>query len=116
MRVREISSPTIGGKTLAVKGIESRQLGGRGDGEASGIGDEPPPEQELDALSIAFRERSAQEARRFRDATDSEHWVCVCFTSREEKEAFLRAANLAKLGDKYLDGRKVARALGVAID
>lgn len=71
---------------------------------------------EFTALEQGYRDRAKAEADRFKRATDSEYWVAVCFTTREEKEAFLRAAGLAHLGDKYLDGRQVAAALDVDID
>lgn len=68
---------------------------------------------ELDALAIGFRERTKREDERFRLATDSEFWFALCFKSREEKDAFLRAARLWHVGDKYLDGRAAAAVLGV---
>jgi hypothetical protein len=68
---------------------------------------------ELDALEAAFRDRRRQEDRRFKQATDSEFWVAVCFASRQQKEAFLARAGLAEIGDKYLDGVRVAEKLGV---
>lgn len=68
---------------------------------------------ELDALAKGFRERTKREDERFRLATDSEYWFAVCFRTREDKEAFLRAARLMALGDKYLDGYAVARTLGI---
>jgi len=66
---------------------------------------------ELTALEQGYRDRAKAEAKRFRDATDSEFWFAVCFKTREAKEAFLEAWGLEELGDKYLDGRKVDRAL-----
>lgn len=71
---------------------------------------------EFTALEQGYRDRAKAEADRFKRATDSEYWVAVCFTTREEKEAFLRVAGLAHIGDKYLDGRQVAAALDVDID
>ena len=71
---------------------------------------------ELDAMQQAYRDRAKAEADRFRNATDSEYWVAVCFKTRADKEAFLRAARLLHLGDKYLDGYGVASALGVEIE
>ena len=68
---------------------------------------------EFTALEQGYRDRAKNEADRFKRATDSEYWVAVCFDSREEKERFLRAAGLDTLGDKYLDGRDVARALDI---
>lgn len=66
---------------------------------------------ELSAMEQAYRDRAKAEADRFRGATDSEFWFAVCFTSREEKEAFLAGFGLARLGDKYIDGRALAKAL-----
>jgi len=66
---------------------------------------------ELSALEQGYRQRAKMEASRFKDATDSEFWFAVCFHNREEKEAFLQEFKLAKLGDKYLAGAKVASIL-----
>lgn len=71
---------------------------------------------EFTALEEGYRNRAKAEADRFKRATDSEFWFAVCFTTREEKEAFLRAAGLADLGDKYLDGNDVAHHLGIPLD
>lgn len=67
--------------------------------------------QELTAMEQAYRDRARAEADRFTAATDSEFWFAVCFTSRDEKEDFLREFGAARLGDKYLDGRALARRL-----
>jgi hypothetical protein len=67
---------------------------------------------EAEAVMSAFQKRAADEAHRFREATDSEFWCCFCFQTREQKEEFLRAFNLLSLGDKYLDGPKAARRMG----
>lgn len=66
---------------------------------------------EAAALTAAFRSRTQQENDRFRRATDSEYWIAVCFTSRDDKEAFLTEFGLTDLGDKYLDGTKLAERL-----
>ena len=70
---------------------------------------------ELSAMGQAYRDRAQAEASRFRQATDSEFWFAVCFTSREEKETFLKEFGLDRLGglstDKYIDGRALTRAL-----
>lgn len=70
---------------------------------------------ELDALAKGFRERTKREDERFKLATDSEYWFAVCFKTREDKDAFLATARLMAVGDKYLDGYAVARALGIAL-
>jgi hypothetical protein len=68
---------------------------------------------ELDTLAKGFRDRTKREDERFRLATDSEYWFAVCFKSRADKDAFLAAARLMQVGDKYLDGYAVARTLGI---
>jgi hypothetical protein len=70
---------------------------------------------ELTALEQGYRDRAKAETDRFKRATDSEYWFAVCFTSREEKEAFLKAAGLTHLGDKYLPGNDVAATLGIEL-
>ena len=70
---------------------------------------------DLDAVQAGFRKRAADESNRFALATDTEYWACLCFQTREQKEAFLAALDLLKFGDKYLDGQEVAKQLGVAL-
>ncbi|RTE47903.1 hypothetical protein [Actinobaculum sp. 352] len=67
--------------------------------------------RELSALEQSYRDRAKAEENRFRQATDSEYWIAVCFPSREEKEKFLRKWDLIDHGDKYLDGRIVDHIL-----
>lgn len=68
---------------------------------------------ELDAVQEGFRNRAKAEHERFALATDTEYWACLCFQSREQKEAFLAALNILQHGDKYLDGPAVAKELGI---
>lgn len=77
---------------------------------------EPPVQAATDAVAAyksAFQLRAKSEQRRLTLSTDSEYWVCVCFETREQKEAFLKRMKLADLGDKHIDGIEVARRLGV---
>lgn len=67
--------------------------------------------EEVGELEKAFRGRMDKEKARFKKATDSEFHICIYFADRAEKEKFLRDFNLARFGDKFLDGRKVAQAL-----
>lgn len=69
--------------------------------------------RELDALASGWRERTNNEADRYRNATDSEYWVAICFKTRRDKERFLSEAGLLTLGDKYIDGHRAATALGI---
>lgn len=70
---------------------------------------------ELSELQKGFKQRADAEKDRFIKATDSEYWFAVCFESRQEKEAFLKAARIGKkmMGDKYIDGQKLAKVLGI---
>lgn len=80
--------------------------------------DEPAEEtakRELSELEEAFKRRAEAEQERFMLATDPEYWVALCFQSRDQKEEFLRALDLMKHGDKYLDGWTVAKQLGVKL-
>lgn len=70
---------------------------------------------DLDAVQKGFRDRIKQENNRFELATDTEYWTCLCFQTREQKEAFLKALELFEQGDKYLDGREVANRLNVEL-
>ena len=47
--------------------------------------------------------------------TDSEYWAAVCFETRAQKEAFLKALDVFRQGDKYLDGLEVARRMGIEL-
>jgi hypothetical protein len=71
--------------------------------------------RELTALEQGYRERAANEQKRFIAATDSEHWFAVSFPSRADKERFLRAIGLTGRAapDKYMTGDQLAAALGI---
>lgn len=70
---------------------------------------------DLTALQEGFRRRANDEGKRFARATDSEYWACLCFQTREQKEAFLNALGILGLGDKYIDGRDAAEKLGIEL-
>lgn len=65
--------------------------------------------EELGESEKGFRERMKQENKRFRDMCDTEYWFCVCFTSRGQKEEFLRKAGI-DTDLKYIDGHDMAKA------
>lgn len=66
--------------------------------------------EELGEVEKSFRARMDAENKRFRDMCDTEYWCCVCFTSRAQKEEFLKSLGLDPL-DKYIDGKEMARAM-----
>jgi len=69
----------------------------------------------MSAALVAFKKAATGEAQTFKDNTDTEYWFAVCFQSREQKDAFLKAMDWANHGDKYLDGKFVAKRLGVEL-
>lgn len=71
---------------------------------------------EMSVLESGFKSRAKEEAKRFTEATDSEYWLALCFQTREQKEEFLNKLKLIDLGDKYLDGLRVAKRLNVDIE
>lgn len=76
---------------------------------------EESPAIELDAVQKGFRERAAQEAQRFEDATDTGYYSCLVFENRAQLDAFLAGIGMLNQGDLYLDGREVAAKLGIAL-
>jgi hypothetical protein len=68
-------------------------------------------------VTTAFAQRAQDDRARFLDATDSEYWFAVCFTSREQKEAFLNAVQWPGVepDDKYIHGEDIASALVIEL-
>lgn len=76
---------------------------------------EESPEVELSALQQGFRDRASQEAARFADATDTGYYSCIVFENRAQNDAFLTAIGMLGDSDLFLDGRAVAKKLGIDI-
>lgn len=72
-------------------------------------------EIELDAVQQGFRDRAAQEAQRFEDATDTGYYSCLVFENRAQLDAFLEGIGMQGESDLYLDGREVARKMKIDI-
>lgn len=64
---------------------------------------------EMSALLKAFKETKENIKKIKQQATDSEYWFCICFQSREQKDVFLKEKGWDEIGNKYLDGSKIAR-------
>lgn len=65
-------------------------------------------------IEQAFRDRMKQEKERYRDVCDSEYWFAVCFTSRAQRNEFLKKIGIdPEL--KYIDGHEMAKAYRKAI-
>lgn len=52
----------------------------------------------------------------YRIANDDEFWLAICFQSEEQKFQFLELSGWIALGDKYIDGLKVAQRLTLAVE
>lgn len=72
-------------------------------------------EAETGALRTSFMERMKAEQDTKRAALDSEHWFCVCFMTREQKDAFLNATGWTVMGDKYIDGNELADVMKIEL-
>lgn len=70
---------------------------------------------EISAALKAIIEQKRAMREVYRTTTDPEFWFAVCFQSRAQKDDFLEATGWAALGDKYIDGLKVAQLMGVPI-
>ncbi len=73
-------------------------------------------EEEVSEVLQGFKQRAEREDQRFWDAVDSEYWVCLCFQTRDQKEEFLKKLGLFEMGDKYIDGIKAAKKMGVTLE
>lgn len=76
---------------------------------------EESPKEELTAVQEGFRERAAQEAQRFQDATDTGYYSCLVFENRDQLDAFLSGIGMLNDSDLYLDGREVAKRMGIEL-
>ena len=56
---------------------------------------------EAEALMAAFR--AVRRPEPCAEATDSDIWVCACFSDRSDAEAYLDEMGLRKHGEKYVD-------------
>jgi len=71
-------------------------------------------EQSAALRHVIAHKKSMRE--QWRVTVDTEFWFAVCFQSREQKETFLQKAGLSELGDKYLDGLRLAEKFGIMIE
>lgn len=76
---------------------------------------EADAKEEMSQLLKSFKDQARNEQSTFEDNTDSEFWCTLVFQNRDQKEAFLKAVGWFKHGDKYLDGKWVARKMGVTL-
>ena len=99
-------------------GIPDISSFGEGFGGFGGLTSDPGEEQKSVEQKVAevktgFMAKANAEAKRTELVTDSEFWCCLCFETREQKNAFLVATGFGEADDKYVDGRVVARKMGI---
>lgn len=76
---------------------------------------EEAAEAEITALQQGFRDRAAQEAARYADATDTGFYSVVVFDNRAQCEAWLVGIGKLGKGDLYLDGRDLAALMNIPL-
>ena len=70
-------------------------------------------EKKVAEIKTGFMARANTDQKRLDLVTDSEFWCCLCFETREQKNAFLEATGFGEADDKYVDGRVAARKMGL---
>lgn len=108
-----LPKPFVGLKPAKLSGAKLRRYTGRKVQPEPEIPKTGDVEADASAELVKFREKAAKEAKRREKATDSEYWFCVCFQTREQVEEFLAKSGWGPTDAKYLDGQKVAQAVGV---
>jgi hypothetical protein len=73
-------------------------------------------QQEVDITLAALLAQRRHQKEMYRVTNGDEFWFAVCFQSQKQKDDFLQQAGWQSLGDKYLDGLKLATHLGLAIE
>ena len=68
---------------------------------------------ELNAVQQGFVDRAKNEAARYRKATETGYWVCMCFQTQDQATAFAMATTGKP--DRFADGCKAAKQLKIAL-
>jgi hypothetical protein len=69
----------------------------------------------LDKTIAGFRARAGKEASRLETVTMADCYFCVCFATREQMDAFVDQAGWRMLFSRYIDGREVAKRMGLEL-
>lgn len=73
--------------------------------------------KELDEITKAFQAKKKNERDSYLQNTDTGYWTVLVFQTREQKDEFLSGVGVPlDDGDKYVDGLKVAKKLGIKIE
>lgn len=70
-------------------------------------------EEVLDGVIQGFRDRAGREAERHAEVTLADTYVVMCFATRDQRDAYLRAKGWMTLGRRYIDARAVAAREGI---
>lgn len=79
--------------------------------------DDPQESTELEvtALQAGFRERAAQEAARFGEVTAGGYYIVLVFVNEDQADAWADASGVDHKGEAFLDGRELARKMGIEL-
>jgi hypothetical protein len=67
-------------------------------------------------LLKGFKERAAEEAKRFDEEGESDFYSVLCFASRAQRDEFASKIGIKQDDNQYLDGLKVAAKFGINIE
>lgn len=115
MTKSSMTKPTkIRGRGVAVKNPHDAQRGS--DPDLSKLEGQSKAEIEaLRAKYTAIKEGDKHALELLRDSGDTEFWICIVFQNRPMKDEFLEKTKLGKIGNKYLNGLRVAKTLGIEL-
>lgn len=77
---------------------------------------ESDAEEEVSLALQTILDERAQKRDMYRLTNDQDYYVLVCFQSKEQKLEFLDKTGWRQLGERFIDGLKLARLLGVDIE
>lgn len=69
----------------------------------------------LTAEQIAFRNQIKSETGGLQVALDTGFWFCITFCTYDHKKEFLEKSGLEAYGDKFIDGHKFSKAVGIEL-
>jgi len=76
---------------------------------------EADADEEVSAALQAVLDERAERRDAYRITNDQDYYLVLCFQCEGQKQEFLEKARWTGLGERFLDGLKVARLMGVDI-
>lgn len=71
--------------------------------------------QELTEIQKQFRADRNREVSNKEAVTTSRHFLCVCFGTRERRDAFLAASGWSNEHGTFVDGEALAKSMGIEL-